>query len=110
MARQRPTHIPTNDTIHDLKGAIKTKKTNDFSNVAADKLTLWRVSIPVVAVDKHMPVILTEIESTSKLDPTDDISDVSTDTPPKNSFTSSFSDPLQDCPTKGQHLFSEQRA
>ncbi|KAG0014548.1 hypothetical protein BGZ82_001722, partial [Podila clonocystis] len=30
----------------DLKDLIKAKKTNDFSDIDADKLTLWRVSIP----------------------------------------------------------------
>ncbi|KAG0085317.1 hypothetical protein BGZ92_009088 [Podila epicladia] len=38
--------IPSSDTVDDLKDLIKTKKTNDFSDVDANNLTLWRVSIP----------------------------------------------------------------
>ncbi|KAK3834551.1 MAG: hypothetical protein J3R72DRAFT_494472 [Linnemannia gamsii] len=33
-------------TVDHLKDLIKAKKTNDFQDVDADKLTLWRVSIP----------------------------------------------------------------
>ncbi|KAG0009098.1 hypothetical protein BGZ81_003632, partial [Podila clonocystis] len=38
--------VSSNDTVDDLKDLIKTKKTNDFSDIDANKLTLWRVSIP----------------------------------------------------------------
>ncbi|KFH63329.1 hypothetical protein MVEG_10739 [Podila verticillata NRRL 6337] len=38
--------ISSGDTVDDLKDLIKAKKTNDFSDLDADKLTLWRVSIP----------------------------------------------------------------
>ncbi|KAF9089031.1 hypothetical protein BGX27_002573, partial [Mortierella sp. AM989] len=41
-----PVGIESTKTIGDLKELIKTKKTNDFSDVDADKLTLWRVTIP----------------------------------------------------------------
>ncbi|KAF8931909.1 hypothetical protein BGZ47_011637, partial [Haplosporangium gracile] len=42
-----PVEIEATKTIGDLKELIKTKKTNDFQDVDADKLTLWRVSISV---------------------------------------------------------------
>ncbi|KAF9119198.1 hypothetical protein BGX30_004017 [Mortierella sp. GBA39] len=35
-----------NDAVDDLKNLIKTKKAPRFDDVAADELTLWRVSIP----------------------------------------------------------------
>ncbi|KAF9206818.1 hypothetical protein BGZ59_011483, partial [Podila verticillata] len=78
--------IPSSDTVDDLKKLIKTEKTPRFDDIAADELTLWSVSIPVVAVDKHKPIILTEIDSTTELDPTDDISDVFEDQPLKKTI------------------------
>ncbi|KAK3844547.1 MAG: hypothetical protein J3R72DRAFT_72127 [Linnemannia gamsii] len=38
--------ISTAATIDELKDAIKTKKAQEFDDIDADKLTLWRVSIP----------------------------------------------------------------
>jgi Crinkler effector protein N-terminal domain len=38
--------ISPTDTIDDLKKLIKKEKENDFKDVDADKLTLWKVSIP----------------------------------------------------------------
>jgi len=38
--------IPLSNTVDDLKDAIKAKKTPEFDDIAADKLTLWHVSIP----------------------------------------------------------------
>ncbi|KAF9300000.1 hypothetical protein BGZ74_008410 [Mortierella antarctica] len=35
------------NTVHNLKDAIKAKKTNGFSDVDADKLICWRVTILV---------------------------------------------------------------
>lgn len=70
------------DSIGDLKILIKTEKTNDFS----DKLTLWRVSIPIVAVAKHKPISLSEVDSATELDLTDYISDVFEEKPPKKTI------------------------
>ncbi|KAF9280540.1 hypothetical protein BGZ74_002571, partial [Mortierella antarctica] len=38
--------VPSSYTVGHLKGLIKAEKTNDFSDVDADRLTLWHVSIP----------------------------------------------------------------
>ncbi|KAF9539158.1 hypothetical protein EC957_005740, partial [Mortierella hygrophila] len=51
--------IPSSNTVDDLKNPINTKKTNDS----------------VVPANKHKPIVLNEIDSTTELDPTDDISD-----------------------------------
>ncbi|KAF9078942.1 hypothetical protein BGX23_005644, partial [Mortierella sp. AD031] len=48
--------IPSTDTVDDLKDLIKTKKAPRFDDVAADELTLWKVSIPVVPANKHRPI------------------------------------------------------
>ena len=39
--------IRKDDEVSDLKEVIKEKKQNDFANIDADRLTLWRVSVPV---------------------------------------------------------------
>ena len=69
------------------------EKINDFGDIDADKLTLCRVSNSVVPVNKHKPIVLDEFESVTELDPTDDVSDVFADQPPKKHLTSSSSDP-----------------
>src|SRR5947207_2688431 len=38
--------ISRDEPISELKEAIKAKKQNDFAGVDADKLKLWKVSIP----------------------------------------------------------------
>ncbi|KAG0212245.1 hypothetical protein BGX28_006598 [Mortierella sp. GBA30] len=76
----------TSDTVDDLKKLIKAEKSNDFSDVDADKLTLWCVSIPVVPENKHNPVILNQIDSPTELSPTDDLSDVFHEMPPKKTI------------------------
>ena len=74
------------DTVDDLKKLIqkriKADNINDFGDVDADKLTLWRVSIPVLPADKHRPIVLNKIKSATELDPTDDLSDVFEEKPP----------------------------
>ncbi|KAG0278825.1 hypothetical protein BGZ97_009677, partial [Linnemannia gamsii] len=74
------------DTVDDLKKLIKAEKTPRFDDVAADELTLWRVSIPVVPANKHKPIVLNEFESATELDPTDDVSDVFPEAPPKKTI------------------------
>ncbi|KAF8905174.1 hypothetical protein BGZ58_006417, partial [Dissophora ornata] len=55
------------DTVDDLKGAIKVKKTNDFQDVDADKLTLWRVSLPIPEDDDdELPILLNSIDTKDK--------------------------------------------
>src|SRR6202012_5301589 len=39
--------ISSDNTVDDLKNLIKAKKTPRFDDVAADELTLWRVSVPI---------------------------------------------------------------
>ncbi|KAG0195906.1 hypothetical protein BGX28_000397, partial [Mortierella sp. GBA30] len=47
--------IDREKTVDHLKKLIKTEKTNVFSDVDADQLTLWRVSIP----DEHQGSVIT---------------------------------------------------
>ncbi|KAG0069695.1 hypothetical protein BGZ92_004625 [Podila epicladia] len=81
--------IPSSDSVDDLKDLIKAKQSPDFDDIVANNLALWRVMIPVVPANKHKPITLSEIDSTTELDPTDDISDVFEDQPRKQSMSSS---------------------
>ncbi|KAF9307970.1 hypothetical protein BG003_011799, partial [Podila horticola] len=90
-----PIRIPSNDTVDDLKNLIKARNNNAFSDIDADKLTLWRVSLPVVTANRNKPIILTEIESTTVLDPTDEISDIFEDQLPKKTVNVIIQRPLQ---------------
>ncbi|KAF9899215.1 hypothetical protein EC991_009285 [Linnemannia zychae] len=71
-----PVEIEPTKTIGDLKDAIKAKKINDFSDVDADELTLWRVSIPLVAKKDRKDISLSDVPLKEELDETDDHSDV----------------------------------
>ncbi|KAG9061138.1 hypothetical protein KI688_007768 [Linnemannia hyalina] len=73
-------------TVDHLKDLIKAKKANAYSDVDADVLTLWRVSIPIDPPNKRKPIVLTEVQSAAELDPTDDVSDVFEGTPPKKTI------------------------
>ncbi|KAI9239538.1 MAG: hypothetical protein BYD32DRAFT_478323 [Podila humilis] len=78
-----PVEIEPSKTVGHLKDLIKAKKTNNFHDVDADDLTLWRVSIPVVPANKHTPIVLNGFESSTELDPTDDVSDIFVEQPLK---------------------------
>ncbi|KAF9900515.1 hypothetical protein EC991_007219 [Linnemannia zychae] len=53
-----PVKIESTETIGSLKDEIKLKNAPEFDDIAADKLTLWRVSIPVPEDDDNQPPIL----------------------------------------------------
>ncbi|KAF9287534.1 hypothetical protein BGZ68_001690 [Mortierella alpina] len=72
--------------VDELKKLIKTEKSNDFSDVDADKLTLWRVSIPIPEDDDELPILLDALSDKKKLRPTDDLSDVFEEKPPKKTI------------------------
>ncbi|KAG0277967.1 hypothetical protein BGZ97_009804, partial [Linnemannia gamsii] len=80
-----PVEIESSKTIGDLRKLIKTEIPDTFNGVDAKDLALWRVSIPVAA-NKHKPIVLNEFESATELDPTDDVSDVFPDKPPKKTI------------------------
>ncbi|KAF9536462.1 hypothetical protein EC957_010882 [Mortierella hygrophila] len=79
--------IEPTKTVDHLKNLIKAKKSPEFDTIAADKLTLWRVSISVVPANKHKPVVLDQfLEAATELDPTDDVADVFSEKPPKKTI------------------------
>ncbi|KAK3840985.1 MAG: hypothetical protein J3R72DRAFT_161334 [Linnemannia gamsii] len=66
------------DTVDDLKKLIKAEKKNDFRDVDADNLTLWRVSIPINDEDNDLPVLLKNVpvDDRKKLGPATRLSKV----------------------------------
>jgi len=52
-------------TVDHLKNLIKTKKAPEFDDIAADKLTLWRVSIPFTDGDE-LPILLDKVVDKDK--------------------------------------------
>ncbi|KAF9993675.1 hypothetical protein BGZ80_008061 [Entomortierella chlamydospora] len=52
-----PVNILSNESIGDLKKAIKTAKKPDLDNIAADNLTLWKANIPIVKDTNYRKVV-----------------------------------------------------
>ncbi|KAF9308146.1 hypothetical protein BG003_011553, partial [Podila horticola] len=62
--------IDSSKTVDGLKKLIKTEKTNDFIDIDANHLTLWRVFIPLLDDDDdEMPIILETLTEKKKLRP-----------------------------------------
>ncbi|KAK3843871.1 MAG: hypothetical protein J3R72DRAFT_102512 [Linnemannia gamsii] len=64
--------IDTSKTVDHLKDAIKTKKAPRFDDVAADELTLWRVSIPLAPKKDCKDISLGDVPLKEELNETDD--------------------------------------
>ncbi|KAF9976083.1 hypothetical protein BGZ65_007980, partial [Modicella reniformis] len=78
--------VPSSDTVGGLKNLIKAQMSPVFDDLTANELKLWRVSHPVIAANKHNPILLSAIDSATELDPTDDLSDVFEEKPPKKTI------------------------
>ena len=60
-------NIPSSNDVDDLRKAIKDEKAIDFSDIDADKLTLWRVSIHIPEDDDdEIPILLNNIVTKDK--------------------------------------------
>ncbi|KAF9182559.1 hypothetical protein BGZ51_004679 [Haplosporangium sp. Z 767] len=77
--------LDINSDVSDLKKLIKAEKAPEFDDIAADRLKLWRVTIPIVAGNIHKAVVLNKIDSKTELVPTDEIPEAFKKTPPKKS-------------------------
>ncbi|KAF9946559.1 hypothetical protein BGZ72_000228 [Mortierella alpina] len=72
-----PVEIGPDQTIGDLKNLIKTKRTPRFDDVAADELTLWRVSISFPDDnDDEAHILLDSLDEKKKLGPATRLSKV----------------------------------
>ena len=58
--------IESTETISKLKEAIKLENAPEFDDIAADRLTLWRVSVPAVP-DKNVCVSLNSVAEKEEL-------------------------------------------
>ncbi|KAG0011590.1 hypothetical protein BGZ81_002100 [Podila clonocystis] len=65
-------------TVDHLKDLIKAKKAPRFDDIAADELTLWRVSIPIADDVEELPILLDNVtgEDKKKLGPAMRLSNV----------------------------------
>ncbi|KAF9349932.1 hypothetical protein BGX26_011839 [Mortierella sp. AD094] len=70
-----PVEIESTKTIGHLKDLIKAKKANNFHDVDADDLILWRVSIPDDD-DDEQPILLENVPERKKLKATTKLSKV----------------------------------
>ncbi|KAF9216903.1 hypothetical protein BGZ59_007536 [Podila verticillata] len=66
MARVFPVKLSTDDSIGELRKLIKTEKAPEFDDIATNKLTLWRVSIPITDDDNEIPILLNTVTSDKK--------------------------------------------
>ncbi|OAQ24326.1 hypothetical protein K457DRAFT_1823888 [Linnemannia elongata AG-77] len=80
--------IDSTNTVDELKKLIKTEKVNDFQDVDADKLTLWRVSFLITRDNSEIPILFNNIakEEKEKLHAADDLSDIFDEKPPKKTI------------------------
>lgn len=74
--------------VSDLKKLIKIEKAPRFDDVAADELTLWRVSLPIGSADDELPITLNAMADGGKrkLGLTDELLDVFGKKPPKKTI------------------------
>ncbi|KAG0195610.1 hypothetical protein BGX28_001002 [Mortierella sp. GBA30] len=82
-----PVEIESTKTIGQLKKKIKEEKTPEFDDIAADRLTLWRVSIPIINGDKSS-ILLRNIvvDDKEELGPATRLSKVFTNKPPEETI------------------------
>ncbi|OAQ22667.1 hypothetical protein K457DRAFT_25816 [Linnemannia elongata AG-77] len=98
--------ILSSETVDDLRDLMKAKKSIDFKDIDADKLTLWQVSIPIVAGDKNNPIVLSEIGSKTELLPTDEISEVLNGTPAKKTIHIVVERPIKEVDVNASTTFN----
>ncbi|KAF8924384.1 hypothetical protein BGZ58_001838, partial [Dissophora ornata] len=75
-SRAFPATIQSVEIIGSLKKLIKAEKTPRFDDIAADELTLWRVSIPITDDDEEVPIMLETLDEKKKLGPATRLSKV----------------------------------
>ncbi|KAG0275215.1 hypothetical protein BGZ96_003876, partial [Linnemannia gamsii] len=68
-----PVGIESTKTIGDLKDEIKAKQSPDFDDIVANKLTLWRVSIPLLPKKDRKCISLSDVATKDELDEIDDL-------------------------------------
>ncbi|KAF9560940.1 hypothetical protein EC968_005945 [Mortierella alpina] len=69
-----PVKVSLDDTIGDLKKLIKTEKAHDFSDIDANSLTLWKVSLSIPDDEEEASITLDALSDKKKLPPTNRLS------------------------------------
>ncbi|KAF9160980.1 hypothetical protein DFQ26_005016 [Actinomortierella ambigua] len=79
-----PVDIEPSKTVAHLKKLIKAEKAPRFDDVAADKLTLWCVSIPVLPKKDRKEIRLADVPSDERreLNESDDVASMLAEAPP----------------------------
>src|SRR3954454_21335166 len=80
LANAFPVDINKDQLVGHLKKVIKAEKQNDFAGVDADRLKLWKVSIPG---DQDDPLSNLSLEDGEELLAINEIGDYWTEKPPK---------------------------
>ncbi|KAF9970267.1 hypothetical protein BGZ73_007066 [Actinomortierella ambigua] len=85
--------VPLTDNVGDLKNLIMARKIEDSKHIDTSNIRLWHVAHPAIATrsnchycNVNTPVHLRDIESKTELDSTDNIADVFTEVPPKETI------------------------
>ncbi|KAI8357233.1 hypothetical protein B0O80DRAFT_309545 [Mortierella sp. GBAus27b] len=77
-----PVSTSSATTVGELKKLIKAKETNQFSDVDANQLTLWKVCIAITD-NEELPILLDRLNEKKKLGPATRISKVFTEELPE---------------------------
>ncbi|KAI8355057.1 hypothetical protein B0O80DRAFT_52621 [Mortierella sp. GBAus27b] len=72
-------------TVGELKDLIKTETANQFSDVDANQLTLWKVC-RAITDNEELPILLDRLNEKKKLGQADELSDVFEEKPPKKTI------------------------
>src|SRR5437763_1718037 len=96
--------ISRDESISELKDAIKAKKQNDFAGVDADRLKLWKVTIPDDQDDLLSKLTLNDGD---ELLATREIGDYWTEKPPKRNIHVIISPPETTTSSREQELLEE---
>ncbi|KAF9287535.1 hypothetical protein BGZ68_001691 [Mortierella alpina] len=81
-----PVEIEPSKTIGELKKLIKTEQAPAFDDITANSLTLWKVSLSIPNDEEDTSITLDAFSDKKKLRPTDDVSDVFNEKPPKKTI------------------------
>ncbi|KAG0196582.1 hypothetical protein BGX28_009959 [Mortierella sp. GBA30] len=73
-------------SIDHLKKLIKVAKAPKFDDVAADELTLWSTSIPIIVEEEESAIILDTQDKKTRLHPASELSEVFGDNLPKKTI------------------------
>ncbi|KAF9998054.1 hypothetical protein BGZ65_006408 [Modicella reniformis] len=82
--------LPPGRYVNDLKTAIKREKSPEFDDIAADKLTLWKVLIPYNSAKKNLKFYLGQLQANEKEeldDPMTRLNKMFTEQPPDDTIS-----------------------